>query len=128
MVTTSQENVVEEIKIQWKRLWQERLDDKLRAEGIATKDYSSLFVEKGTIIRATKDYKALNLREIIDKHQIENPDRHIPPNPNIGGLTKFIKTNISIKHSQKIKRNFFYSSKKNKKQQPRKGGRGWLHK
>ena len=42
--------LVEELKIEWKRLWKERLDDKVRAEGIAKEDYSSLLVEKGTVI------------------------------------------------------------------------------
>ena len=61
-VSLSQKAVVEELKTQRKRLWQERLEDKVRAEGVAINDYSSLFVERGTVIRATKDYKALNLR------------------------------------------------------------------
>jgi len=127
-MTLSQKMTVEELKTQWTRLWEERLDDKVRAEGVATNDYSLLFVEKGTVIRATKDYKALNLREIIEKHQITNPDKYISPNPHIGGLTKFIRMNISNKHSNKNKRKNFYCNKKSKKQQPKNGGRGWLHK
>ena len=127
-MTLSQESLIEELKTQWKKLWQERLDDKVRAEGVALKDYSSLFVEKGTIIQATKDYKALNLREIIEKHQIQNPDRHISPNPQVGGLTKFIKMNILNKKLQKHNQKICASNKKNKKQQPKNGGRGWLHK
>ena len=127
-MTVSQKAVVEELKTQWKRLWRERLDDKVRAEGVATNDYSSLFVEKGTIIRATKNYKPLDFREIIEQHQITNPDRYISPDPIVGGLTKFIKTNISNKSSQKNERKNFYSIKKNKKQQPKSSGRGWLHK
>ena len=119
--------VVEELKAEWKRLWQEHLDDKVRAEGVATDDYSSLFVEKGTVIQATKDYKALNFREIIEQHQITNLDRYIPPNPNVGGWAKFIKTNISHKHSQKKIRKNFFNEKKGKNPCPKKSGRGWLH-
>ena len=127
-MTQSQKNVVDELKTEWKKLWQERLDDKVRAEGIATNDYSSLFVEKGTVIQATKDYKALNLREIIEQHQITNPDRYIPPNPTVGGWTKFIKTNISKNHLQNnIQKNFF-NTKNCVPQRPKKSGRGWLHK
>jgi hypothetical protein len=36
-------------------LWKERFDDKVRAEGVANRDYSSLFVEKGTVIFATRN-------------------------------------------------------------------------
>ncbi|MHA1213646.1 MAG: hypothetical protein ACTSSH_14460 [Candidatus Heimdallarchaeota archaeon] len=65
-MTQNQKTIVGNLKKEWKKLWQERLDDKVRAEGVATKEYSSLFVEKGTVIQATKNYKALNLREIIE--------------------------------------------------------------
>lgn len=124
----SQEKVVEELKKQWKRLWQERINDKVRAEGIAINNYSLLFVEKGTIICATKDYKSLNLKEIINQHQISNPDRYISINPQIGGLTKFIKKHFSNKYSQINSRKNFYPFSKNENQHKRKNGRGWLHK
>jgi hypothetical protein len=127
-LTLSKKAVIETVKTEWKRLWQERLDDKVRAEGVATNEYSSIFVEKGTVIHATKDYKALNLRDIIKRHQIPNPDKFIPPNPKIGGWTKFIKTRISSKTFQIEKRNNLFFDKPIKKQQTKKGGRGWLHK
>ena len=64
-MSLSQKEMVETIKIQWRKLWQERVDDKLRAEGIATADFCDLFVEKGTIIHATRNYKPLNFKEIL---------------------------------------------------------------
>jgi hypothetical protein len=126
-MSLTQKEMVEELKIQWKKLWQERVDDKVRAEGIATADYSTLFVEKGTIIHATRDYKALNFKEILEQHQIINADRFIPPSPHVGGWTKFIKTSIT---SQRVRRNWralLYCANKKEKQQSKKGGRGWLH-
>jgi hypothetical protein len=125
MALTTKE-MVEELKVQWKKLWQERVDDKVRAEGIATADYCDLFVEKGTIIHATKDYKALNFRDILEQHQIANVDIFISPNPQIGGWTKFIKTNITSLPRRR-KRASLYCADKKEKQQPKKGGRGWLH-
>ena len=119
--------MVEQLKVQWRRLWQERVDDKIRAEGIATADYCDLFVEKGTIIHATKDYKALNFREILEQHQIANVDMFVSPNPQIGGWTKFIKLNITNQRSRKKRRAEFYRNEKKERQQPKKGGRGWLH-
>lgn len=119
--------MVEELKIVWKKLWRERVDDKVRAEGIAQADYSSLFVEKGTVIHATRDYKALNFKEILEQHQIANAEKFIPPNPQVGGWTKFIKTNITSQRPRKNKRALLYCADKKEKQQPKKGGRGWLH-
>jgi hypothetical protein len=122
-----QKEMVEQLKIQWKNLWQERVDDKLRAEGIATADYCDLFVEKGTIIHATRDFKALNFKEILEQHEIANTDRFIPPSPYIGGWNKFIKTNITNRRPRKKRRAELYCAEKKEKQQPKKGGRGWLH-
>ena len=119
--------MVDQLKVQWRKLWQERVDDKIRAEGIATADYCDLFVEKGTIIHATKDYKALNFREILEQHQIANVDMFVSPNPQIGGWTKFIKLNITNQRSRKKRRAEFYRNEKKERQQPKKGGRGWLH-
>jgi hypothetical protein len=126
-MTLTQKEMVEELKIQWKKLWQERVDDKVRAEGIATDDYFKLFVEKGTIIHATRDFKALNFKEILEQHQIANVDRFIPPSPYVGGWTKFVKTSITNQRKRKSTRASLYCEDKKEKQQPKKGGRGWLH-
>jgi len=126
-MSLTQKEMVEELKIVWKKLWRERVDDKVRAEGIAQADYSSLFVEKGTVIHATRDYKALNFKEILEQHQIANAEKFIPPNPQVGGWTKFIKTNITSQRPRKNKRALLYCADKKEKQQPKKGGRGWLH-
>ena len=127
MVTPTQKEIVEELKVQWKQLWHERVDDKLRAEGIATDDYSKLFVEKGTIIHATRDYKVLNFREILQLHEIVDVDRIIPPSPQIGGWGKFIKTNITNQKPRRNNRASHYRVDKKQKQQLKKSGRGWLH-
>lgn len=121
-----QKEIVDELKIEWKRLWRERVDDKVRAEGIAIDDYSVLFIDKGTIIHATRDFKALNFKDILDQHEIINADRYIPPDPNVGGWSKFVKDNIS-KQSKKDKFAEFYGPQKTEKRQLRKNGRGWLH-
>lgn len=126
-MSLTQKEMVEELKIVWKKLWRERVDDKVRAEGIAQADYSSLFVEKGTVIHATRDYKALNFKEILEQHQIANAEKFIPLNPQVGGWTKFIKTNITSQRPQKNRRALLYCADKKEKQQPKKGGRGWLH-
>ena len=126
-MSLTQKELVEELKVYWKKLWQERVDDKVRAEGVAAAEYDKLFVEKGTIIHATRDYKALNFREILEQNQVANADRFIPPSPQVGGWTKFVKANITSQRQRKNTRASFYCEDKKEKQQPKKGGRGWLH-
>jgi hypothetical protein len=127
-VVLQQREMIEVPRVQWKRLWQERVDDKVRAEGVATADFCDLFVEKGTIIHATRDFKALNFKDILEQNHVENPDRYIPPDPQIGGWTKFVKTNITNQLPRKRLAELYRYENKHKRQQPKKGGRGWLHK
>ena len=124
-----QKELVEELKVEWKRLWSERLDDKTRAEGIAVDDYSSLFIDKGTVIHATRDFKALNFKDILEQHEVLNAERYIPPNPHVGGWGKFVKDNIATKQQSKRKKSAsFFVEEKTEKQQSKKNGRGWLNK
>ena len=126
----AQKKLVEELKAQWKLLWSERFEDKLRAEGVSVDEYIALSVEQGTVIHATKDFKALNFKEILQKHLIENPDRYIAPEVNVGGWKKFIKTEINHSNQHARSRAVNSGDKKVRKrtgQQSKKGGRGWLH-
>ena len=128
-MSIDQKQLVEELKIQWKKLWLERVDDKVRAEGIAINNYGELFIDKGTIIHATRDFKALNFKEILEEYEILNPDRYIPPDPHVGGWTKFVKTHITSQKGYREKRlEQWRFEEKKEKQQLKKSGRGWLHK
>jgi hypothetical protein len=124
-----QKELVDKLKVEWKKLWKEKFDDKVRAEGVAVNDYSILYVDRGTIIQGTRDYKALDFKEILKQSQVENADRYIPPSPAVGGWYKFVKTQITTCTSQRSKRAEAYrvEKKADKRQQPKKGGRGWLH-
>jgi hypothetical protein len=123
----NQKEFVEELKIEWKRLWLEKFDDKVRAEGIALNDYDQLFIDKGTIIHATRDFRALNFKEILEEHEVLNPERYIPPDPHVGGWTKFVKMNITCQKLQRKKLAQLPLEEKTEKQQLKKNGRGWLH-
>ncbi len=122
----AQKKLVEELKVQWKLLWSERFEDKKLAEGVSLNDYLILQVEKGTVIHATRDFKALNFKEILEKNMVENPDRYIRPGTNIGGWTKFIKKEITNQTLQKNgKRTISNNAEKSDKpvsQQSKKGG------
>lgn len=125
----NQKELVAELKIQWKKLWLERLDDKVRAEGIAVNDYGDLFIDKGTVIHATRDFKALNFKDILEEHEVLNAERYIPPDPNVGGWTKFVKKNITNNAAKKQKaRTASFVEEKKEKQHLKQNGRGWLHK
>ncbi|MGD0406220.1 MAG: hypothetical protein ABSB10_06160 [Candidatus Bathyarchaeia archaeon] len=122
-----QKKLVEELKVQWKLLWSERFDDKVRAEGVSVSDYVSLRVERGTIIHATRDFKALSFKEILEQHLVEDIDRFVQPEVHVGGWNKFIKTEITGRRHQSDKRVASSVPEKRVVQQPKKGGRGWLH-
>jgi hypothetical protein len=120
---------VEDIKDEWRLLWQNRIDDKVRAEGIANRDYSLLFVDRGTVIIATKDFKPLNFKEILRSHGVGNGERFHSPLPSVGGYGKFSRTVLNKqKRFRRWRANESAGRRKCKKTQPKKkGGRGWLH-
>jgi hypothetical protein len=122
-----QKEMVEGLKADWKKLWQERFDDRERAEGVAVTDFTSLYVDQGTVIHATRDFKALNFKEILERHEIENVESIVQPSPHVGGWGKFIRTEITRQTPQINKRAASYCPPKKEAQQPKKGGRGWLH-
>jgi hypothetical protein len=127
----AQKKLVEQLKLQWKLMWSERFDDKVRAEGISVGDYEDLRVERGTIIHATRNFKALSFREIVEQHIVEDPDRFVQPNVQVGGWNKFIKTRITSRTPRARMRTSSYFPENNlnrsEAQQLKKGGRGWLH-
>ncbi len=126
-VPREQKEFVEELRNEWKKLWREKIDDKVRAEGIAVNDYDQLFIDKGTIIHATRDFKALNFKEILKEHEVLNGDKYVPPDPNVGGWAKFVKMNITSQKSQRKRSVPQDPAEQKEKQQLKKKGRGWLH-
>ncbi len=117
---------VDELRVQWKLLWRNRIDDKVRAEGIANQDYSKLFVEQGTVIFATRDYKPPDFIEILQQHISSDAQKVVPPNSTVGGWGKFIRT--ALRKQKHLTRKWVPPEPDRKKdQQLKKGGRGWLH-
>ena len=117
----------EEVKSEWKSLWRSRIDDKVRAEGMADRSFSLLGVERGTVIMATRDFKALNLRAILRSHNVENVEQVFGPSPSDGGWAKFAKTVLNKQtHAQEFQAETLPKSH-GQSAQLKKGGRGWLH-
>jgi len=115
---------VEELKRQWKLMWVERIDDKVKAEGIASKDFYLLFVERGTVIVATKDCKALDFRQLLEQHDLMH-DESLVASPSVGGWGKFAREVYGNKPGERRKR--LFAKPPSSSAQPKKGGRGWLH-
>ena len=119
---------VQELKQRWSILWRHRIDDKVRAEGIASKDYDLLFVDRGTVIVATKDYRPPNFGQILERHAEDKlPDSVVAPNPAVGGWGKFIRDVISKQERLMKSGRPIPPKPKKEKQQLKKGGKGWLH-
>jgi len=117
-----------ELRRQWATLWRERIDDKVRAEGIANKDYDKLFVERGLVILATRDFKPLSFSEVLERHKPSDIDGGVSPSPSVGGWGKFVRNVLSKeKRLTKRVRRTPPEPKRDEKQQLKKGGRGWLH-
>ena len=123
---------VKELKAQWKMMWRDRIDDKVRAEGIASRDYSLLFLKRGTIIIATRKYRPPDFVEILDHYRgVRNIEGRVDyVNPVVGGYTKFIRD--FLKRQPRFGRGKFrefprFESEKESQQQRKKGGRGWVH-
>jgi len=124
--TSGLKEFVDELRVQWKLLWRDRIDDKVKAEGIANQDYSKLFVERGTVIIATRDYKPPDFFEILQQHISSGAERIVPLNPTAGGWGKFVRTVIS-KQEHLTRRRAPPEPDRKEDQQLKKGGRGWLH-
>jgi hypothetical protein len=120
---------VEALRAEWKRLWKERFDDKIRAECIANKNYSSLFVEKGTVIFATRSFKFGSFKGFLEEHGVSDVYRFVSPSPAVGGWGKFIKNSVLLSRSggRGPQSSRYFVEEEKKPQQLKKGGRGWLH-
>jgi hypothetical protein len=119
---------MDEFKSQWKSMWRNRLDDKVRAEGIADKDYSLLSVERGTVIIATRKFRLLEFSELLQNHELaQGGEVIISPDPSVGGWGKFVRVVLVAESAKKRRRDALSKPKKDFDGQLKKGGRGWLH-
>jgi hypothetical protein len=124
--TSGLKEFVDELRGEWKLLWRDRIDDRVRAEGIANQVYSRLFVERGTVIVATRDYKPPDFVEILKKHISSDAEKLVPPNPAVGGWGKFMRS-VFRKTRGQTRRPAPPEPERREDQQLKKGGRGWLH-
>jgi len=119
--------LVDDVRKEWGQLWSNRIDDKVRAEGVANRDYLLLFVERGTVIVATRDFKPLDFKEILRTHKVWNAEQIVPPHPSMGGWGKFARTMLNKQRRARKWQGSVSCRTRKENLQPKKGGRGWLH-
>jgi len=102
METTQVKEFVDELRTEWKSLWQNRIEDKVRAEEIAKQDYSKLAVKQGTVIAATRDYKPLEFFDIVENYLGSDTQKAVVPNTSVGGLGQICPK----QHMQSKKHNY----------------------
>ena len=112
------------LKIEWADLWKYKQDDEVKAEGFSIKDYSLLFVDRGEIIHATRDYRPLSFREILERHVGSEDASRVDLDPRVGGWRKFARQNFPAKKERKVKPRG-PGIKRDLSQQQRRGGAGW---
>ncbi len=117
----------EKLKILWRELWTDQLIDKQHAEEMASREFSDLFIERGTVLRGPGNCVNLTLTDVLKKHQLSS--NLLPAHPSIGGYNLFIKNSIRSKrlsHVDTLKSSNEYS-KVAKPRQLKKNGKGWIH-
>ena len=115
----------QDLKTEWGELWRMKYDDEVRAEGVSPKEYERLFVDLGEIIYATKDFKPLSFRDILEKHIGSDVAAKAYPDPAVGGWRKFVKEHL--RRHKPVKRRGRPRVKVDLSQQQRKKGAGWLN-
>lgn len=118
-------DIVRELRAEWKNLWHDRIEDKMKAEGLASNNFPKLFVEKGMVITATRDYKPPDFHEILEKNVPKYIASSFNVAPTIGGVRKFIKEEIRGRKVPPVKEKVGEAEEKGG--QRKHGGRGWLH-
>ena len=76
------------------------------------------------MIRATRDYKPLSFREILDVHIGSDAAGRVDPDPSVGGWGKFVRENLRRPKPMKRERP---RMRVDLTQHQRKGGAGWLN-
>ncbi|MCW4010417.1 MAG: hypothetical protein NWF05_07330 [Candidatus Bathyarchaeota archaeon] len=126
MKTKEEKKFLHEFNDQWRSLWRDLKGDKIHAEKVADKDYALLFVERGTVVKATAKVKPISYRETLKQHQL-GKSRFPPPDPEVGGWRKFSRTTITQPKKAAAQKKPQPKKTNKQPQRSKKGGRGWLH-
>lgn len=120
-----------EMKKQWRMMWGERFDDRVRAEGIARREYPLLFLERGTVIVATRSYRVPSFCEVLERQRrfLGTDGDRGDVDPRVGGWGRFIRSTLKTQRrfsSRETVREVLRADERSALQK-KKGGRGWIH-
>ena len=115
-----------ELKTEWAELWSTKYDDEVRAEDVSPEEFERLFVDRGEVIFATRDYKPLSFREILERNLGSEMAGRVSPDPSVGGWRKFVREHLP--KPKPVRKRERPRIKVDLTQHQRKGGRGWLNK
>lgn len=120
-----------EIRREWAELWTQKIEDKQVAEDVARRNYELLFVEEGTVIKASKDYAPPDLNKIFEQNERILGVQLLTPDPSVGGMRKFARDHLANQPRwRRVPRQVLCTDTDPQQKPsgpPRKGGRGWLH-
>lgn len=124
------DDLYKRLKCEWSAMWLERFDDRVVAEGVAVQDYSLLSLGRGTVVVATRSYRAPDFREIVEEQRrvlgFERTSGY--EHPSVGGWGKFIRSRFGGQSRSRRRRAAeFVKAGSAEGQQRKKGGRGWVH-
>lgn len=121
---SAQDMFLKSLKEEWRLLWRERFDDRVRAEGVAVRDCPLVLVERGCVVLAVRDAKIPSFSDVVDYWAAQG--KVYAPNPSSGGWGKFVRTHLK-KRTSGTGKEFKEQNTRRQGQQSKKGGRGWLH-
>lgn len=121
------EIVLDDVIEEWKALWRDRCNDKVKAEAMANRDFSLLRIERGTVIAAPRAFKPLDLRNILKNHRACDVSHVVPLHPSTGGWRKFARTVLIRQSRARVGKRSSQKRSRERYLQRKKCGRGWLH-
>ena len=115
----------QELKSEWAELWKTKYDDDVLAEGVSPREFERLFVDLGEIIYATRDFRPLSLREILERYVGSDLAAKAYPDSVVGGWRRFAKEHLRT--HKPVKGRERPKVKVDLSQHQRKCGAGWLN-
>jgi hypothetical protein len=124
------DELFKQLKSEWRAMWLERFDDRIAAEGVAVQDYSLLSLGRGTVVVATRSYKAPDFREILEEQRKVLGVARVSgyEHPSVGDWGKYVRSNFggqSLPRRRRVAE--FVIAGSGKSLQKKKGGRCWVH-
>jgi hypothetical protein len=122
----SLDTTYQQLKQEWRQLWDQKINDQWRAEAIARREHAALFVDMGDVIWATRSFKPCGFQEVLDRHEKESGKKIRPTDPKVGGWGKFIREEVR-RPRQRRTEDKKMTRRATDNSTHKKGGRGWLH-